>query len=113
MAKYVRNIAGDFNEVLQFCDNAIQSGSLSASFEDDNYFELGNVQVAVRAYERYSAFGSNRVSLTLTLAGHGPNLVLTAITAGGSQAMFFKINTLGEHSFLDTLIREVEARYPG
>ena len=26
---------------------------------------------------------------------------LSAITAGGSQAVFFKVNTLGEESFLD------------
>ncbi len=31
MAKYTRAIIGDFNEVLGFCDHAIQSGSMSAS----------------------------------------------------------------------------------
>ena len=31
---------------------------------------------------------------------------VTAITSGGSQAMFFKINTFGEESFLDKL-REI------
>ena len=29
---------------------------------------------------------------------------LSAITAGGSQAVFFKINTWGEEAFLDKLI---------
>ena len=43
----------------------------------------------------------NRVSLNLTLVGNGPRLFLSAITAGGSQAMLFKINTLGEEAFLD------------
>ena len=57
----------------------------------------------MRMYERYSAFGGNRVALCLTLIGDGSRLRLTAITAGGSQAMFFKMNTLGEESFLDTL----------
>ena len=28
---------------------------------------------------------------------------LSAITSGGSQAMFFKINTFGEQAFLDKL----------
>ena len=45
--------------------------------------------------------GGNRVSLNLTLVGNGPRLFLSAITAGGSQAMLFKINTLGEEAFLD------------
>lgn len=29
---------------------------------------------------------------------------LSAITAGGSQAVFFKLNTFGEEAFLDKLI---------
>ena len=30
------------------------------------------------------------------------------MTAGGSQAMFFKINTWGEEAFLDTLLDIVD-----
>ena len=33
---------------------------------------------------------------------NGP-VLLSAITAGGSQAMFWKINTFGEEAFLDKL----------
>ena len=32
--------------------------------------------------------------------------MLCAITSGGSQALFFKMNTFGEEAFLDTL-REI------
>lgn len=42
------------------------------------------------------------MNVTLFQAGDGP-VQLSAITAGGSQAVFFKINTWGEESFLDTL----------
>ena len=112
MAKYERKINGDFFKVLDFCDNAITSGSISASFEDGSTFELSGIKVAVRVYERYSAFGGNRVSLSLTLIGDGDKLHLTAITSGGSQAVFFKINTLGEESFLSTLVDAVEEYYP-
>ena len=58
----------------------------------------------MRVFERYSYAGGNRVSMNVTLfqAGDGP-AQLSAITAGGSQAVFFKINTWGEESFLDTL----------
>ena len=45
--------------------------------------------------------GGNRVSLNLTLAGEESQLFLSAITSGGSQAMLFKVNTLGEEAFLD------------
>ena len=46
--------------------------------------------------------GGNRLSLTLTLFQNGDSPIrLPAITAGGSQAVFFKVNTLGEESFLN------------
>jgi hypothetical protein len=52
--------------------------------------------------------GGNRVSLNITLIGNGNNLFLTAITSGGSQAVFFKVNTMGEESFLDCVRGIVE-----
>jgi hypothetical protein len=52
--------------------------------------------------------GSNRVSLAVTLVGEGANLQVSAITAGGSQAVLFKINTFGESAFLDRFIDSVE-----
>ena len=33
---------------------------------------------------------------------------LVAIATGGSQAMFFKINTFGEEAFLEQLVEVVE-----
>ena len=103
MAKLERVVTGDFDEVLSRLEDAILNGSVSATLEDRSDFTIGPVQVAVRMFERYSALGGNRVALSFTLAGEGNRLHLTAITAGGSQAMFFKINTWGEESFLDTL----------
>lgn len=42
------------------------------------------------------------LSVTLFQNGDGP-ISLSAITAGGSQALFFKVNTWGEEAFLDKL----------
>ncbi len=55
-------------------------------------------------FERYSMAGGNRLSLTIVLyqEEEGP-ICVTGITAGGSQALFWKINTWGEGSFLDKL----------
>jgi len=108
MAKYERSFIGDFNEFLRKVENGILAGSLSASFDDGSDFQIGNVLCAVRVYERYSMVGSNRVSLNITLLGNGENLHLCAITSGGSQAVFFKINTFGEEAFLDCLIEIVK-----
>lgn len=103
MAKLERALQGDFESILKRLDDGILSGSMSASFEDGSDWQTGNVRVAVRVYERYSLIGSNRVSLSLTLAARGDDLFLTAITSGGSQAVFFKINTFGESGFLRNL----------
>ena len=112
MAKYECTLRGDFDQVLNYFHGGILEGSMSASYEDGSDYRAGNVRCAVRVYERYSYAGGNRVSMNLTLVGEGEDLYLTAITSGGSQAMFFKINTWGEETFLDTL-RELADRFPG
>lgn len=108
MAKYEGSLHGDFDAVLTYLHEGILAGSSSASYEDGSDYENGDVRCAVRVYERYSVAGSNRVSLNLTLMGKGEDIFLSAITSGGSQAMFVKINTWGEEAFLDKLIELVE-----
>ena len=103
MAKLERALTGDFDAVLSRLHNGVLDASMSASYEDGSDYSAGGVRCAVRVYERYSWAGGNRVSMNLTLVGHGRELFLSAITSGGSQAVFFKINTWGEEAFLDTL----------
>ncbi len=104
MAKMERTLNGDFNEILGRIENGIMRGSVSASLEDSSDFSDGSTRCSVRVFERYSALGSNRVSLSVTLfEGRDGTINLSAITSGGSQAIFFKINTFGEQAFLDKL----------
>ena len=103
MAKYEKQFRGDFDKTLRYLHDGILSASSSASFEDESYIMFSGVRCCVRVYERYSWSGGNRVSMSLTLVGRGRELFLSAITSGGSQAVFFKINTWGEEAFLDTL----------
>lgn len=100
MAKYESKLKGDFDELLRILDSGIVSGSMSASREDASNYQNGSTRCAIRVYERYSMIGSNRVSMSITLIGSGDELFVAAITSGGSQAVFFKINTFGEESFL-------------
>lgn len=107
MAKLEETRYEDFDRLLQRLERGIIEGSLSATLEDASDFRSGSARCSVRVFERYSYIGNNRVSLTLTLFQNGDEPVrLSAITAGGSQAIFFKINTWGEESFLDKL-REI------
>ena len=109
MAKLERALTGDFDDVLIRLQTGVREGSMSVSYEDGTDFDLGDVRCAVRVYERYSFTGGNRVSLNVTLVGKGRDLYLSAITSGGSQAMFFKMNTWGEESFLDALQEVVDS----
>lgn len=108
MAKLECSLTGDFDKVLARLENAVLTGSASASLEDSSDVEMGDVRCAVRVFERYSWIGGNRVAMSLTLLGRGDRLRLTVITAGGSQAILFKINTWGEEAFLETLARTVD-----
>jgi hypothetical protein len=108
MAKFEQILTGNFDAFLSYLDQAIMKGSASASFEDGSDVNLGPIKMAVRVYERYSMFGGNRVSLNITLLGNDQNLFLSAITSGGSQAVLFKINTIGEETLLDQVRSAVE-----
>ncbi len=104
MAKFETTLNGNFEQILKRIENGILGGSISASLEDSSDFQGGDARCSVRVFERYSYSGSNRVSLSVTLFQNaGEPVYLSAITSGGSQAAFFKINTLGEESFLDKL----------
>ena len=83
---------------------------MSARLEDQSNYTCNGVQCAVRVFERYSMMGGNRLSLNINLVGKDEQLFLSAITAGGSQAVLFKINTFGEEAFLDC-IRDVVEKY--
>lgn len=110
MAKYEFTLKGDFYSFLNGLHRAIMEGSISASHEDSSDYICGNVRCAVRVYERYSYFGGNRVSMNVTLLGSGEDLFLSVITSGGSQAVFFKLNTVGEKSFL-SCVQEFTEKY--
>ncbi|MBQ6809740.1 MAG: hypothetical protein IJP09_03420 [Clostridia bacterium] len=104
MAKLETTLNGNFSQILNRIEDGIVNGSVSASLEDSSDFRSNGARCSVRVFERYSYMGGNRVSLSVTLfqSGDGP-IHLSAITSGGSQAIFLKINTFGEEAFLDKL----------
>ena len=104
MAKLERVMTGDFDGLLRNIERGIQEGSVSATLEDSSDFNCGDSRCSVRVFERYSYAGGNRASLSVTLCQGADRVIrLSAITSGGSQAMFFKINTWGEEAFLSKL----------
>ena len=103
MAKFTHVIHGDFDRILHAIEQGVLDASTSATLEDGWDVREGSSRCAVRVFERYSYAGGNRVSMNVTLFQAGNAIRLCAITSGGSQAVFFKVNTWGEETFLDTL----------
>ena len=104
MAKYEKHLTGNFDELLELVTDGVLNGSMSASYENGSDWTNGTVRCAVRVFY----MGGNRVSMNVTLVGNDRDLFFSAITSGGSQAVFFKLNTLGEESFLEKLVPIVE-----
>ncbi len=113
MAKLERQLNGNFNDILKSLELGITGSSISASLEETSDFSSAGARCAVRVFERYSYMGGNRVSLSVTLFQPSPDspVYLSGITSGGSQAMFFKINTLGEEAFLEKLAAIVDKKF--
>ncbi|MBQ9940463.1 MAG: hypothetical protein IJO74_02865 [Clostridia bacterium] len=104
MAKLEASLSGDFYSIVNAVDLGIQESSISASLEDSSDFSYGDSRCSVRVFERYSYTGGNRVSMNITFfQAQSGKVHISAITSGGSQAVFFKINTWGEEAFLDKL----------
>ena len=109
MAQHERTLAGDADALVAHLDQQIVSGSITANLEECSDQRLGDARMLVRTYERYSAMGGNRVSLNVCVLAVGQQLAVSAMTAGGSQAMFFKLNTFGEEAFLDKAVQALDA----
>ena len=103
MAKFTRTVTGDFDRILKIIEKGVLDASTSATLEDGWDVREGDARCAVRVFERYSYAGGNRVSMNVTLFRAGDAVRVCAITSGGSQAMFWKVNTWGEETFLETL----------
>lgn len=110
MAKYERELNGDFSDWLRWMDDEVPSMSASSNLEESIDRHDGDTKLAIRAYERYSMAGSSRLGLTVVLMETKGKLWLSAVSTGGSQALFFKVNTWGEESFLNDFVYLLEER---
>ena len=105
MAKLEMEFCSDFDDLLMRIEEGVLNASISATLEDTCDWQTLQARCSVRVFERYSYAGGNRVSMNVTLFQTDGITRLCAITSGGSQATFWKINTWGEEAFLETLVR--------
>jgi hypothetical protein len=101
MAHFQTELVGDLDALAAHLDQAILGKSVTAELQDATDRPLGPARMMVRGYERYSAFGGNRVSLTVSILAVGEQMLVSMVALGGSQAMFFKLNSTSERTFLE------------
>lgn len=103
MAKLEATLHGNFDRIVSDLENTVMNGSISASQEDTVQYTRNGMRCYLGVFERFSYAGGNRVSMSISLFGNDDYSNLCAVTSGGSTATFFKINTWGEETFLETI----------
>lgn len=113
MAKLTATLHGDFYTIIADLEKTVMNGSVSASKEESVQYARNGVQSYLGIFERFSYAGGNRVSMSISLFGDDEYSNLCVVTSGGSTGTFFKINTWGEETFLETIqacVRKYELR---
>ncbi|WP_084079266.1 DUF6054 family protein [Demequina sp. NBRC 110057] len=103
-----RSLTGSADTVARHLDEAITRGSVSATIENADEIRLGDSRLILRTYERYSMTGGNRLTLSVSILAVGNRMEVALTTSGGSQAVFWKVNTFGEEAFMTHGLRAVE-----
>ena len=109
MAHYDCQLTGSVEDLVAHLDEEILRGSVSATLEEQVEHRAGDARMVIRAYERYSGFSGSRVSLTVAVLAVDQQLAVTALTTAGSKAMFFKLDTVGEGTFLDKAVAALQS----
>ena len=101
MAHSDHELTGDLDRFITHLDRAITGGSVTANIEAAADHRVGDARMSVRVYERYSAIGGNRLSLSVSVLSVGDEIRVSMTASGGSSGLFWKVNTFGEAAFLD------------
>ncbi|MGD9567862.1 MAG: DUF6054 family protein [Sedimentibacter sp.] len=101
MAKYEKKIIGNFNEIINKLENEIMNSGISMNLVDESNYSSGESNIAVRVYDKYFMRNGNRASLSLTVVGHGSDIFISAIGAGGGQGVIFNFSLGAEDELVD------------
>lgn len=99
--EYKKTFNCNFYEACNIIKNEITNLSVSTNLESEIDMSTINTKIKLFVFERYSYFGKNRVTLTILVVSENDKTSISMVSSGGSQAMFFKINKIGENSFLE------------
>lgn len=101
MAKYEKTTVGNFDEIITKLQNEIMNSGISMNLVDESNYSSGDTNIAVRVYDKYFMRNGSRASLSLTVVGHGSNIFISAIGAGGGEGVFFNFSLGAEAELVD------------
>jgi hypothetical protein len=108
MAKYEKSITGEFWKVLNRLHEDIMKSAATMNLVDESDFNIGNINIAVRVYDKYFFRNGNRVNLSLTVAGNDSEVHISAIGAGGGQGIIFNFSLGAEDDLVDVVKASLE-----
>ncbi len=94
-------LTGDFEITKKIITDEVLLRSSTMAIEDTITYTIDGINISITVFDRFAYFGGGRVSATLTIIEKDNNIKISVISSGGSQAMFWKINTIGEYSLLE------------
>ena len=108
MAKYERNVIGQFQEVINRLQDDIDNSGITMNLVDESNYTSGDTNIAVRVYDKYFMRNGNRASLSLTVVGRGNDIFISAIGAGGGQGILFNFSLGAEEDMVAIVRRSLE-----
>lgn len=105
MAKYEKQVYGDFQTIVNQLDEYIMRSGISMELVDESNYKSANTQVAIRVYDKYFMRNGNRASLSLTVVDSGREIVITAIGAGGGKGVILNFS-LGAETELTEVVAD-------
>jgi hypothetical protein len=105
MAKYEKTMTGQFESVVDHLQKDITNSGMTMNLVDESDYTIGDTNIAVRVYDKYFMRNGSRASLSLTVVGHGNDIFISAIGAGGGQGIIFNFS-LGAEDDMVAVVEE-------
>lgn len=105
MAKFEKTIIGNFDSVIRRLEEYIGNNGMTMNLVDESNCNCRDTNIAVRVYDKYFMRNGSRASLSLTVVGHGNEIYISAIGAGGGKGIFFN-TSLGAEEDMVSLVQD-------
>lgn len=94
--------------MLRQLENDISNSGISMNLVDESNYSCGDTKIAVRVYDKYFMRNGNRASLSLTIVGHGIDIFISAIGAGGGEGIIFNFSLGAEDDMVEIVRKSIK-----